>query len=281
MQFAIDLPHFGPFSNPRLVAELAYEAEEAGWDGFFLWDHLNYDQAGLPKPVAVADPWILLTAIALRTKYIKFGSMVTPLPRRRPWKLARETVTLDHLSGGRLILGVGLGTNYYGEYHDFGENTDVKVHGEMLDEGLAILLRLWSGEQFSYEGQHYQLSQVQFLPKPLQQPRIPIWIAGNWPHKKPFRRAARFDGVFPQKSGRDLTPEDFRELLGYIHTHRTGTTPFDAVAFGLTSGIDKAQDAAHVASFAQAGATWWLESFDPLQTFEQIRQRIHQGPPRF
>jgi alkanesulfonate monooxygenase SsuD/methylene tetrahydromethanopterin reductase-like flavin-dependent oxidoreductase (luciferase family) len=280
MQFAVDLPLFGPFSNPHLVAELAHEAEEAGWDGFFVWDHLNYHQDGLPKPVAVADPWILLTAIALHTKYIKFGPMVTPLPRRRPWKLARETVTLDHLSGGRLIFGVGLGTNSYGEYLDFGEPTDHRVHGEMLDEGLEVLMRLWSGEEFSYQGQYYQLSQMQFLPKPLQQPRIPIWVAGNWPHKKPFRRAAQFDGVFPQKSGSNLTPEDLRELLGYIHTHRAGTTPFDVVASGATSGTDKARDTAQVASFAQAGATWWLEGFDPIQSFEQVRQRIHQGPPR-
>ncbi|QBD74878.1 LLM class flavin-dependent oxidoreductase [Ktedonosporobacter rubrisoli] len=278
MQFAVDLPHFGPFSNPRLVAELAHEAEEAGWNGFFIWDHLNYNQEGLASPVEIADPWLLLAAIALHTKSIKLGPMVTPLPRRRPWKLARETVTLDHLSGGRLILGLGLGTNFYGEYHDFGESTDIRTHGERLDEGLAILTRLWSGEQFSYEGQHYQISQVQFLPKPLQ-PHIPIWLAGNWPHKKPFRRAAQYNGIFPQRIDRALTPEDMRELVGYIQQQRTQTAPFDVVAFGLTSGTDKGRAAAHVASFAQAGATWWLESFDPLQTLEQVRQRIQQGPP--
>lgn len=281
MQFAIDLPLFGPFSNPHQVAELAHEAEDAGWNGFFVWDHLNYNPDTLTDPVAVADPWIVLTAIALRTKYIKLGPMVAPLPRRRPWKLARETVTLDHLSGGRFILGVGLGANGYGEYRDFGESTDVKVHGEMLDEGLAILTGLWSGEQFRYEGQYYQLSEVQFLPKPLQQPRIPIWVAGNWPHKKPFRRAAHFDGVYPQKSGRVMTPGDFHEILAYIQTQRSHATPFDVLAYGSTSGIDKGEDAARVASFAQTGATWWLEHFDPDHTFEQVRQRIHQGPPRF
>lgn len=280
MQFAIDLPHFGPFSNPHLMVGLAHEAEEAGWDGFFIWDHLNYYQAGLPKPVAIADPWILLTAMALHTKYIKLGTMVTPLPRRRPWKLARETVTLDQLSAGRLILGVGLGTNFFGEYRDFGEPTDERVHGEMLDEGLAVLMRLWSGEAFSYQGQYYQLNQVQFLPKPLQQPHIPIWVAGTWPHKKPFCRAAQFDGAFPQMHSRALTPEDFQEIVSYIYAHRTATTPFDVVASGSTGGEDLAQDAARVASFAQAGATWWVEGFDPLQTFEQVRQRIHQGPPR-
>ncbi|BCL77568.1 luciferase-like protein [Ktedonobacteria bacterium brp13] len=281
MQFAIDIPQFGPFSDPHLVAELAYEAEEAGWDGFFLWDHINYKLAGTPEPLVVADPWIQLAAIALRTKRIKLGPMVTPLPRRRPWKLARETVTLDQLSRGRLILGIGLGSDRSGEYRDFGETTDARVRGAMLDEGLDVLTQLWSGEEVSYEGQHYQLSRVQFLPKPIQQPRIPIWIAGNWPHKKPFRRAAKFDGVFPQILERSLTPEDFREILGYTHAQRTQTNSFEALAFGLTSGIDKAQDAAHVASFAEAGATWWLEHFYPRHTLGQVRQRIHQGPPRF
>ena len=280
MQFAIDLPPFGPFSDPNLVAQLAQEAEEAGWNGFFLWDHINYKLDGAPEPVEIADPWIQLAAIALRTKRIKLGPMVTPLARRRPWKLARETVTLDHLSGGRLILGVGLGSDYDGEYHDFGEVTDAKVRGEKLDECLAILTRLWSGEECSYEGQHYQLSQVQFLPTPLQKPSIPIWVAGIWPHKRPFRRAAQFDGAYPQKSGGALTPEDFQQILAFIHTQRTQTMPFDAIAYGLTSGTDNAADAAHVAAFAQVGATWWLEHFAPQHTVEQVRQRIEQGPPR-
>jgi alkanesulfonate monooxygenase SsuD/methylene tetrahydromethanopterin reductase-like flavin-dependent oxidoreductase (luciferase family) len=280
MQFAIDLPPFGPFSDPYLVAQLAYEAEEAGWHGFFLWDHINYKLERAPEPLSIADPWIMLAAMAMRTKRIKLGPMVTPLPRRRPWKLARETVTLDRLSGGRLVLGVGLGSDYDGEYHDFGEPTDARMHGEMLDEGLEVLTRLWSGEQVSYQGQHYQLAPVQFQPTPLQTPRIPIWVAGIWPHKKPFRRAARFDGVYPQMSGRALTPEDFREILTFIQTRRTQTTPFEVLAYGLTSGNDNAADAAHVAALAQAGATWWLEHFAPEQTVEQVRNRIQQGPPR-
>lgn len=280
MQFAIDLPPFGPFSDPHLVAQLAEVAEEAGWHGFFLWDHLNYRLDGSPEPVAIADPWIMLAAMALRTTSIKLGPMVTPLPRRRPWKLARETVTLDHLCGGRLVLGIGLGSDYDGEYHDFGETTDPRVHGEKLDEGLAILTCLWSGEEVSYQGQHYQLAPVHFLPTPLQRPRIPIWVAGIWPHKKPFRRAAQFDGVYPQMSGRALEPEDLREILAFIQTQRTQTAPFEALAYGRTSGTDKARDAAHVAAFAQAGATWWLEHFAPQHTVEQVRERIWQGPPR-
>jgi len=280
MQSAIDLPLFGPFSNPSLVAELAHEAEDAGWNGFFVWDHINYQLASSPEPLAIADPWIVLAAMALRTTSIKLGPMVTPLPRRRPWKLARETATLDHLCGGHLVLGAGLGSDDDGEYHDFGEPTDARVHGEMLDEGLAILTRLSSGKQVSYQGQHYQLSPVQFRPTPVQRPRIPIWVAGIWPHKKPFRRAAQFDGVYPQRSGRALEPEDLQEILAFLQTQRTHTTPFEALAYGRISGSDKAADAAHVAAFAQAGATWWLEHFAPEHTVEQIRHRIKLGHPR-
>lgn len=154
MQFAIDIPNFGVYSDPHLLAELAHEAEEAGWDGFFVWDHINYKIVDSPGPVAIGDPWVQLAAIAMRTSQIKIGPMVTPLPRRRPWKLARETATLDHLSRGRLIFGIGLGSERSKEYSTFGEVTDPRVHGEMLDEGLEVLTRLWSGEEFNYEGKN-------------------------------------------------------------------------------------------------------------------------------
>lgn len=281
MQFAIDLPPFGPFSDPNLVADLARESEDAGWDGFFLWDHINYKLEDTSESLSIADPWIQLAAIAVRTNAIKLGPMVTPLARRRPWKLARETVTLDHLSGGRLILGVGLGGDSDGEYSDFGEPADPRVHGAMLDEALAVLTRLWSGEEVSYQGEHYQLSQVRFLPTPVQTPRIPIWVAGIWPHKKPFRRAAQFDGVYPQQRGGTLTPEDYREILTFIQSQRTQTGPFEVLTRGRTSGTDQAADMAHVAAYAQAGVTWWLEQFRPQNTLDEVRQRIQQGPPRF
>lgn len=280
MQFAIDIPNFGPYSDPRLLAELAYEAEESGWDGFFNWDHISYRSRDGQGMLAIGDPWIQMAAIAMRTKRIKLGPMVTPLPRRRPWKIARETVSLDHLSDGRLILGIGLGSDRSREFSSFGEIADSKVHGEMLDEGLEVLTRLWSGEEFSYEGNHYHLSRVHFLPKPQQQPRIPIWIAGYWPNKKPFRRAASWDGVFPLIGGQNMTPEDFREAIAYTRSQRTSTSPFDAIAGGQTDGTDKAKDVATAASFAEAGATWLLETFYPSHTLEQVRQRIHQGPPR-
>jgi alkanesulfonate monooxygenase SsuD/methylene tetrahydromethanopterin reductase-like flavin-dependent oxidoreductase (luciferase family) len=150
----------------------------------------------------------------------------------------------------------------------------------MLDEGLAILTRLWSGEEVSFQGQHYRLAPVRFLPTPIQQPRIPIWVAGIWPHKKPFRRAAHFDGVYPQQHGAALTPDDFRAILAFIQTQRTHVTAFDALAYGQTNGTDQARGAAHVAAYAQAGATWWLEHFRPQHTPEQVRQRIRQGLPQ-
>lgn len=277
MRFAIDVPHFGPFGDPRLLAELAYEAEEAGWDGFFIWDHINYKLAGSPSPMV--DPWVALTAIALRTTRIKLGPMVTPLPRRRPWKLARETVTLDHISQGRLILGVGSGHDGGQEYSGFGEVADPRSHGEMLDEGLAVLTGLWSGELFSYEGKHYHLSQIQFLPRPQQQPRIPIWVAGFWPNKKPFRRAAQWDGVFPLLREKDMTPQNLQDIMDYVQAQRAVGASYDVIASGLTGGFDNAKDAATLAAFAEIGATWWLESFEPYHALEVVRQRIRQGPP--
>lgn len=278
MQFAINIPNFGIYSDPRVVAELTHEAEESGWDGFFIWDHIAFKLEDYPETQAMADPWITLAAMAMRTKRIKIGPMVTPLPRRRPWQVAREAVTLDHLSNGRLILGIGLGSDHSREFSSFGEETDAKKHGEMLDEGLEIVKGLWSGEEFSYDGKHYQISRAHFLPKPQQQPRIPLWIAGFWPNKKPFRRAAQWDGVFPLIRERDMTPTDYRDVLGYMRSQRALDTTFDVVS-GQISGPAKATDAATIAAFAEAGATWWQEYFDWEYTIEQVRHRIRQGPP--
>ncbi len=275
MRFAINTPNFGDFANPHLVAELAHEAEDSGWDGYFLWDHIGADW-----PDAVADPWIELAAMALSTSRILIGPIVTPMPRRRPQKLARETVTLDHLSNGRLVLGVGIGSDSGREYSCYSELPDDKLHGEMLDEGLEVLTRMWSGEKFSYEGQHYSITNAHFLPRPRQQPRIPIWVAGVWPNKKPFRRAAQWDGVCPM--GRDgvMTPDDFRDMLAYIEEYRTSDAPFDVVRGARTPGKDAGEDAAIVAPYAEAGVTWWSEGFDWNDTLEAVRARIHTGPPQ-
>ena len=279
MRFAINTPNVGLFSDVRLLAQLAHEAEDAGWDGFFLWDHIG-SGSDWPWPMQVADPWIALTAMAMTTKRIKIGPLVTPLPRRRPWQVAREAVSLDHLSNGRLILGVGIGSDFAREFSCFGEDGDDKRHAEMLDEGLEVLTKLWSGEAFSYTGKHYQISNALFLPKPLQQPHIPIWLAGIWPNKKPFQRAARWDGISPNGRDHPLTPQDFREMIAYIHERRGDTTPFDVLMVGRTTGVDKERDREKVSTFAAAGVTWWQEGLNWNHSLEQVRRRIQQGPPR-
>ena len=281
IRYAVDLPTFGDYSNPRTLAEMAHEAEQAGWDGFFVWDHI----LGEKNPqLAVGDPWIALAAIAVRTEFIRFGPLVTPLPRRRPWKVARETVSLDHLSGGRLILGVGLGYPPDADFETFGEDADDQVRARKLDEGLQVITGLWSGQPFSHRGDFYKVSDVQFLPPPVQSPRVPIWVAGLWPNKAPFRRAARWDGVVPMKVGIGLEmmlPDDVRGIVAYIRQQRPSTNPFDVVVGGYTQGDDRARDAEIVAPYAEAGLTWWLEHLHGWRgSFQEMRQRIRQGPPK-
>jgi len=273
--FAIDTPNFDIFADPRLLAELAHDAEQAGWDGFFLWDHIG---ANWPPPIG--DPWVQMAAMAMTTERIKLGALVTPLPRRRPWKVARETVTLDHLSGGRLIFGAGIGSDSGREYSAYGESPDDKLHAAMLDEGLAVLTGLWSGEPFNYEGAHYHLTDVRYLPPPVQQPRIPVWVAGVWPHKRPFRRAAQWDGICPLKADGPLTPDDYRALLAYIQEHRTTDAPFAVTGGGRLYTMDPAAAADTLAAYAAAGVNWWLENFDWTNTLDEVRRVIRQGPPR-
>ena len=276
MKYAISVHNFGDFADVRLLARLAKEAEDNGWDGFFLWDHIHWH--GPP----MLDPWIALAAIAVATERIKIGTMVTPLARRRPWKLARETVTLDQLSGGRVILGVGLGAPGPEEFTRLGEDADDRVRAQKLDEGLDVLTGLWSGERFSYQGEHYQLDNVTFLPRPVQQPRIPIWVAGLWPNKGPFRRAARFDGAVPVKRGPSadmpglLTPEELPEPLAYINEHRESGAPFDVnVSVAIPTDPAEAKDV--VDSFAAAGATW-LQVWQPNP--EALSARLRAGVPK-
>jgi probable F420-dependent oxidoreductase len=284
MRYGIYLPNFGSYGDARVLADLARDAEQAGWDGFFIWDHIATEEH-LP----MVDPWVGLTAVALATSRILLGTSVTPLPRRRPWKLARETVSLDRLSGGRFILGVGIGLGH-DEWDDLGEESDQRVRGAMLDEGLDVLTGLWSGESFSYDGAYYTVKEAVFLPTPLQQPRIPIWVAGFWPNKPPFRRAARWDGIFPLFSDWNATPERLAEVLAYIRAHRTSTMPFNVVAMGTTPDATSAESRATVEAYAAVGATWWLELLSPYRfgkedrelpwPVEQLRERVMQGPPK-
>jgi alkanesulfonate monooxygenase SsuD/methylene tetrahydromethanopterin reductase-like flavin-dependent oxidoreductase (luciferase family) len=282
MRYAVNVPNFEDYGDARTVAGLAADAEAAGWDGFFVWDHLAFVKAWRLR---IADPWVLLTAVALATERLRLGPMVTPLPRRRPWKLARETVTLDRLSGGRLVLGVGLGEPPEDEYGSFGEPTDPVVRAAMLDEGLEVLTRLWSGETVSFQGRHYRVDQVAFQPTPVQRPRIPIWVAGAWPRPGPLRRAARFDGSCPLKVDATgelatLEPDELRQLLAVVRRHRADpAAPFD-VLLGGTTPPDPAAARAMLEPLAEAGMTWWQETVDPRQTdLATFRRRVRQGAP--
>ena len=295
MQYGVTVPNFGSFFHPASLANLAREAEEVGWDGFFLWDHVFF--ALFPT----VDPWVALSAIAMNTTRMCIGPMVTPLPRRRLLKLARETVSLDHLSNGRLILGVGIGA-FAWEWEHLGEEADMRVRGAMLDEGLAVLTQIWSGEPMAHEGEHYTVhirdlpgydKPAHFDPPPVQSPRIPIWVGGVWPNKPPFRRAARWDGVIPIREGLELgeimSPGDLQEILAYVQQHREGDGPFDVVAGAHTEGRDRRKDAEIVAAYAEVGATWWLESVSPWDfgwnwqgpwPVEEMEERIRLGPPK-
>jgi alkanesulfonate monooxygenase SsuD/methylene tetrahydromethanopterin reductase-like flavin-dependent oxidoreductase (luciferase family) len=237
---------FEELSEPALVAELAARAEQRGWDGFFVWDHVAYRE-----PVrAVADPWVTLAAVAVATRRLVIGPLVTPLARRRPHQLARETVTLDRLSGGRLVLGVGLGSDRTGEFDPvrFGEEGDSRVRAGLLDEGLDRLVAYWDGE---------------FEPGPVQRPRIPVWVAARWPHRRPLRRAARFDGLFPI----DLPgPEALVELAAEVRALRESDERFDLVVTN-PPGTDPAP-------WIDAGATWCLTGFGPTPTADEVGRAI-------
>lgn len=283
MKFGLSVINFGEYFNPHIVADLALDAEKAGWDGFFLWDHLlMFKDFSVP----VNDPWVTLAAIAVKTTKIKIGALITPIPRRRPWKLARETVSIDHLSNGRLIFGAGLGAPPDTEFEYFGEESNPRVRAKKLDEGLDILTGLWSGKPFKYTGEYFNLKEMTFLPVPLQSPRIPIWIGGMWPNKAPFRRAARYDGVIPEIKPGDkmfipITPQDIPDILEYINQVRTRTRPYDVVVGGETPGDDPEKGAEIIASFSKVGVTWWLEDINGLRgTFNEMHQRIKQGPPK-
>lgn len=267
MKYGIYTPNFGPCGNPKTLIDLAGETESAGWDGFFLWDHLQW-----PGMEPAADPWIALAAIATQTTSIRIGTLITPLPRRDIVKLARETITLDHLSGGRLILGVGLGAEFVPEYSAFGHETDMRIRGDMLDEGLKLLAALWSGEPVSHEGKYYRAVTEQGFAKPSA---IPIWVGGIWPNKRPMRRAARWNGVIPLgpswSSNEIITPTELGKLVEVTGQRES----FDIVTIAMSQ-----QPARIVQEYADAGCTWWVEACAPFsQTVDEMKEQIRRGPP--
>lgn len=282
MRYGLTLPNMGIYSDVRKLAALASLAEEYGWDGFFLWDTMHYDAESQP----VCDPWLALAVIAAQTARIKIGPLVAALTRRRPWKVARETVTLDHLSNGRLILGVGAGESGDRSFSAFGEMTDAKKRAMLFDESLTILQGLWSGQPFSHEGEQYHIQEITFLPRPLQTPRIPVWVSGTWPRKGPMARAARWDGVHATVKRADgsftsLAPDEIGQLKALISTYRTTTSPFDIVVDGpLFAAQHDEQAQAKLQAYADAGVSWCLENIGPQRGFEDVRAAIRQGPPR-
>ena len=280
MKYGLYLPNFAAFGEARALVELAELAERAGWDGFFIWDHIA--RPGAPP---VVDPWIALAAIAVATRRLRIGALVTPLARRRPWKVARETVSLDRLSGGRLVFGAGLGSSggAESEWAAFREEQDLVRRAAMLDEALAVLAGLWSGERFRFAGTHFSVADACFRPVPLQQPRIPVWIAAYWPHRRPLLRSVGWDGMFVLfRDGPPRDAEQLAEAVAYVRERRAADAgPFDVVYCGEPTGKPE--------PYARAGATWWLARLTPDEfgadwagawPLERMRDFIAEGPPK-
>ncbi len=275
MRQALWIPNFGPFADPRALVELAREAEAAGWEGLFLWDHI-WRATGLEPGMPVVDPWVALAAVAASTERLVLGTLVTPLPRRRPWKLAREVASLAALSGGRVILGVGAGSPAELEMGHFGEDADARVRAEKLDEGLAVLNGLWSGVPFAFRGAHYAFDAVHFAPRP---GRIPIWVASVGAGTRPLRRAARWDGVFPLLRGRAPAPDEARAIRARVRELGARELDYDLVVHGVTCGDPGDVDL--LGAYRAAGVTWWLERLHPERSsFEAQRERVRRGPTR-
>ena len=296
MRYSLFLPIFDALADPRVVARLSAEAEEAGWDGVFVWDHVNYRE----PVVEVADPWITLAAMAMATERLRLGPMITPLPRRRPAKVARETATLDRLSGGRLTLGVGIGGDLSGELTATGEELGDRARAEMLDESLDLLQAAWAGEPVHHRGKHYVIDGVRFRPRPVQ-PTIPVWVAVRYGNPRPLRRAARYDGVFPVNVD---SPDQLAEIVATVGQLRGadggsvgGLSVGGSVGGlggraggsvgelgGLADGYDVAIGGApgtDPAPYAAVGATWWMVSFDWQSTsVDEVRSVLREGPPQ-
>ncbi len=294
MKFGLSLPPIGPYSDPVYLSEIAVSAEQAGWDGFFIWDHSIYfspDDPVVPMH-PIVDPWIGLAACAVKTQRVRLGPMITSLARRRPWKVARETVSLDLLSRGRLIMGVGLGAPPDLDFGSFGEEENDRLRARKMDEGLSILGGLWSGRPFSFQGEFYTVRNVTFLPTAIQSPRIPLWIGGGWNTPAAARRAARWDGFFPQKWRGLISVDEWRTIIERLKQHRTSDAPMDLVQSGTSPGDDPSRAAEIVAPFDGIGLTWWIEHIDPWRfgldwgafmtpdTQDRMNERIRQGPPK-
>jgi alkanesulfonate monooxygenase SsuD/methylene tetrahydromethanopterin reductase-like flavin-dependent oxidoreductase (luciferase family) len=273
VKLGLFLPPFNELADPGRVAGLAVAAEQAGWSGFFLWDHM------LARPgVPVADAWITMAAAAAATREIRLGAMVTPLSRRRPWVLARQAATLDRLSGGRLVLGAGLGDDGWKEFSSFGEATDPRERAMLLDDSLEVLRRLLAGEEVAFEGKRLAVHSTPFLPRPVQDP-LPVWVACRWPHRAPLARAARMEGCFPIFPGSPDVPayDDVTAVRDELVARGAGDG-YDLVIRCVLRGLDPDRRAAVLSALDERGVTWVVEGFDPGVPVAEIAATIAAGP---
>jgi alkanesulfonate monooxygenase SsuD/methylene tetrahydromethanopterin reductase-like flavin-dependent oxidoreductase (luciferase family) len=269
VQSGVCIPNFGSYADPAVVADLAQVAESAGWDALFIWDHHAY----VWGPPA-GDPWVTLAACAGSTSRLMLGTAVTPLPRRRIQDVALTLTTLDHLSHGRIVFGAGLG-GALEELAAFNEETDEKRRAEMLDEGLGLFRHMLNGETIHHRGKHYVADGVRLSPGSVSNP-LQIWIGGNSRHA--LRRAARWDGWVASSATEDamsLTPSDIAICVSKIRSHRDSADPFDVAVIGYS----EAGEADIPRRYAEAGATWWLESLHDLRgDVRAMHQRVLAGP---
>ncbi len=271
-----------PRANVFEAIKFAKTAEETGWDAFFVWE-----------PTYGIDAWVTLAAIAVETKKIRLGTLLSPPSRMRPWKLASEVITLDILSHGRITLSVGLGAIDTG-FEELGEKTDLKTRAELLDESLDIMDGLWTRDMSNYKGKHYNIKNLfrsDFFkrhppPQPIQNPHIPIWVVGAWPYEKSMKRAIQYEGIIPtikNKQGQfeDITPEHIIEIKAYVQENRSKKAPFDIIVEGKSPGDDSKESMSIIKPFAEAGATWWIESDWTTNNLEELIKRVKYGPPSF
>jgi alkanesulfonate monooxygenase SsuD/methylene tetrahydromethanopterin reductase-like flavin-dependent oxidoreductase (luciferase family) len=258
----------------REQVELARTAEEAGWDAVFTWDGIH-----VGDDIEVSDPWALMAAFAIATSRVRLGAIIHPLARRKPWEVARQSVTVDRLSNGRLVLPVGLGAVDDAGFGRVGEVTDRRIRAERLDESLQILEGLWSGEPFGFEGRHYRFEPMAFRPTPVQRPRIPVWVVGLWPSERSMRCVVRYDGFLPNLGqAAHIPPDVVRDMRAWVD-ERSGGRAIDIVLEGTTSAGDPSAAVERVRPMAEAGATWWIESDWSTFDVAAMRTRIEAGPP--
>ena len=274
MRFGLEVVTLGEYADPRPVVRLAQAAEGAGWEGLFIWDHLGFVW-GAPS----GNPWVILSAVAQATERLKLGTAVTPLPRHRPHVLANLLATLDLLSEGRIILGVGLG-GVAEEFTAFGESADAKVRASLVDEGLAVISQLWSGQAITHHGPHFTVEGVALAPLPIQRPRIPIWVGGD--SRPAYRRAARWDGWVigggDEQGHMTVTPAQIAQKVAAIQQQRDNPAPFEVAMTGYSTP----GDGALAEAYAGAGVTWWLESLHGYRgSFEEMLARVKGGPPHW